>query len=196
MKEKKNRRKWWTIIIILLVVFISIIIGAVYVLRSGGLVELGRVAIDKMDVAEKVTEKIESGELPEKIELPQEVLDELTGAEQETASESEAPLKYDFKPVPKSHQEQTTQSGGEVDYSQGIDLSYASAIASVASGADIAAAYNAVLGCLSSADKRQIASYLKNGQEGAAYNLVASRLTGGAYATLASLYYKYLPMVQ
>ena len=153
--------------------------------------------MDKMDVAEKVTEKIESGELPEKIELPQEVLDELIAREKESSSSSESSLKFDFKAVPKSKstQEQTTQ-GGEVDYSQGIDLSYASAIASVASGADIATAYNAVLGCLSAADKTQIAAYLKNGQEGAAYNLVASRLTGDAYATLAGLYYKYLPMVQ
>ncbi len=195
MREKKSKRKRRTVF--LLVVFALIIIGAVCALLSGGLVKLGRVAMDKMDVAEKVTEKIESGELPEKIELPQEVLDELIAREKESSSESESSLKFDFKAVPKSKstQEQTTQ-GGEVDYSQGIDLSYASAIASVASGADIALAYNTVLGCLSTADKVQIAAYLKNGQEGAAYNLVASRLTGSAYATLAGLYYKYLPMVQ
>ena len=189
MREKKSKRKRRTIF--LLVVFVLIIIGAVCALLSGGLVKLGRIAMDKMDVAEKVTEKIESGELPEKIELPQEVLDELIAREQESS------LKFDFKAVPKSKltQEQAAK-GGEVDYSQGIDLSYASAIASVASGADIALAYNTVLGCLSAADKVQIAAYLKNGQEGAAYNLVASRLTGSAYATLAGLYYKYLPMVQ
>ena len=153
--------------------------------------------MDKMDVAQKITEKIESGELPKKIELPQEVLDELIAREQKASSESETSLKYDFKPVPKSKstQEQAVK-GGEVDYSQGIDLSYASAIASVASDADIALAYNTVLGCLSTADKTQIAAYLNNGQEGAAYNLVASRITGSAYATLAGLYYKYLPMVQ
>ncbi len=190
MREKKSKRKRWTIF--LLVVFALIIIGVVCALLSGGLVKLGRVAMDKMNVVEKVNKKIESGELPEKIELPKEVIEELTSLEQESDSEP----KFDFKPQPKATKEPTTQSDGVIDYSQGIDLSYASAIASVASGADIALAYNTVLGCLSVADKVQIAAYLKNGQEGSAYNLVASRLTGSAYATLAGLYYKYLPMVQ
>lgn len=183
--EKKGKRR-----IFLVVVFVLIIIGVICGLLSGGLLKLGRIAMDKMEVTEKITEKIEAGELPEKIELPPEVEEELSSfaTESETESESESETVEEGQ--------QSAQSQGTVDYSQGIDLSYASAIASVASGADIALAYNTVLGCLSTADKVQIASYLKNGQEGAAYNLVASRLTGSAYATLAGLYYKYLPMVQ
>lgn len=175
--KKKGKRK-----IFLVVVFALVIIGVICGLLSGGLLKLGRIAMDKMEVTEKITEKIKSGELPEKMELPPEVEEELSSSATESETEGEG--------------QQSGQSQGTVDYSQGIDLSYASAIASVASGADIALAYNTVLGCLSSADKVQIASYLKNGQEGAAYNLVASRLTGSAYATLAGLYYKYLPMVQ
>ena len=86
---------------------------------------------------------------------------------------------------------QASASGGG-----GIDLSYASQIASIASGADIAAATSAVLGCLSAADKAEIASLLASGRDSEAYGLVYSRISGDAYATLVGLYYKYLPMVQ
>ncbi len=187
MTEPKKKRRWWKVLLII-TLSLCLVIGICAAL-SGGLLELGRLAMNKTGVTEKVadkiiTDKIESGELPRRIPLPEEALEKLKELEPSpTAEATEAP------------QEQPAQSSG-VDYSQGIDLSYASAIASVASGADIATAYSVVLGCLSAADKSQIKAYLSSGQEGAAYNLVASRLTGDAYATLAGLYYKYLPMVQ
>ena len=189
MAEGKNKRKWWKVLLIV-VLSLCLVIGICAAL-SGGLLELGRQAMNKTGVTEKIadkiiTDKIESGVIPRKIPLPEEALEKLKELEPTPVVEAtEEPAA----------QQQQTQSGS-VDYSQGIDLSYASAIAAVASGADIATAFRVVLGCLSPADKSQIKAYLSSGQEGAAYNLVASRLTGDAYATLAGLYYKYLPMVQ
>lgn len=188
MAEGKSKRKWWKVLLIV-VLSLCLVIGICAAL-SGGLLELGRQAMNKTGVTEKIadkiiTDKIESGEIPRKIPLPEEALEKLKELEPSPVVEA----------TEEPAQQQQTQSGS-VDYSQGIDLSYASAIAAVASGADIATAYSVVLGCLSPADKSQIKAYLSSGQEGAAYNLVASRLTGDAYATLAGLYYKYLPMVQ
>lgn len=179
MEEQKKKRKWRKILLVAILLLL-VAAGVCYVL-SGGLLRLGQKAITEMEIGDKINQKIEAGELPKKLELPKEALEELTTPEPSEDPESQAPQQ---------------QPSGGVDYSQGIDLSYAGAIAAVASGADISLAYSTVLGCLSPADKSQIAAYLKNGQYGPIYSLVASRLTGSAYATLAGLYYKYLPMVQ
>ncbi|MBE7042131.1 MAG: hypothetical protein E7399_01365 [Ruminococcaceae bacterium] len=200
MEEQKKKRKWWKV---LLVIVIVIALAGVGVWK--GMEYMGKQAI------KKVESKVKSGELkiPENIEIPQEVLEQLpeliAGFENQPATKTAKGEQTESKEEKQSEvQEQTqeqmtqqsSQSSGTVNYNQGVDLSYASAIASVASGADVAAAYSAVLGCLSAADKAQIAAYLASGQDGAAYSLVASRITGDAYATLLSLYYKYLPMVQ
>lgn len=162
----------------------------------------------------KVSSEIESGELklPEQLEIPQEIQERIseqikTGREQngqdgDETRPSEQPSEHDSSDVsvpseqPNSASSSQNNGNGNATGSQGVDLSYASAITSVASSADIVTAYSTVLACLSAEDKVQIASYLASGQSGEAYSLVASRLTGEAYSVLLGLYYKYLPMVQ
>lgn len=184
-KEKQKKKKWWKILIAILIIVGLAGVGSWKVMDY-----VSRQAMVKIE--KQLLQKAQTGEL----ELPEGFVfrpEEGTGA---SSQEEEQPAEQAEPDQPETEQQEAVQQGGQSTGGGGIDLSYASAIASVASSEDIAAAYSAVLGCLSAADKQQIAAYLKNGQESEAYSLVYSRITGDAYATLAGLYYKYLPMVQ
>ena len=181
MKEIKKKKKWWKILFVILLAVGLAGLGSWRVMDY-----VSRKAMVKVE--EQLLEKVETGEL----KLPDGfVFQPENGIVPPSQEEEQAESEQS-----EAEQQATAQEGGQAVGGGGIDLSYASAIASVASSADIAAAYSSVLGCLSAADKQQIATYLKNGQESEAYSLVYSRITGDAYATLAGLYYKYLPMVQ
>lgn len=197
----RKKRKWLFLIIVCFVLVCAVWFGVRF-----GLEYAGKQAL------KKVSSEIESGQLklPEQLEISPELQERIsesvkTDREQneqggDETQPSDRPSERDSSDVSVNSEQPNSASSspnsGNADDSQGVDLSYASAIASVASGADIATAYSTVLGCLSSEDKVQIASYMANGQSGEAYNLVASRLTGEAYSVLLGLYYKYLPMVQ
>lgn len=191
MAEQKKKRKRLKILIVLVVMVVIICLAGFGSLQL--MDHLGQQAMKKME--EQLREQAESGELqlPEGFVFQQEVLEQLPNPEEQQFLEQ--PEQQDEQPV---EEQPTVQqgNGGGVGSGGGVDLSYASAIASVASSADIAAAYSAVLGCLSAADKAQVAAYLANGQDSEAYSLVYSKITGDAYQTLVGLYYKYLPMVQ